>query len=220
MKTYEVEYLSREKRMDVAKVHRKKFDTLETAQRFLCNQFKVSGTGERRIMCGLLCEKETVQGAIRMRIHKRIGEGEWEASPWISSQSETLTVTAEKVARTAHEGQYRNDGIEPYANHPRRVAGRFQHPTYQAVAWLHDVVEDTDMTLKDLRERGFSEEIVEAVDAITHKEDQDYLGYILEVRRNLIAKSVKMADIHDNMTDGISKDKRDKYNMALFVLDC
>jgi len=127
---------------------------------------------------------------------------------------------AEQIAREAHKGQTRWDGIEPYIKHPERVAGQFRDATHKAVAWLHDVVEDTEATLDDLRFFGFSEEILDAVSAITHRSDQDYISYILTVRRNKIARAVKIADIRDNLVDITSKNHRDKYDLALFVLEC
>lgn len=131
-----------------------------------------------------------------------------------------MMALAEEIARKAHEGQTRWDGIEPYINHPKRVAEQFRDEVSKTVAWLHDVVEDTDTTLDDLRGYGFSQIILDAVDAITRKRGQMYLEYILTVRGNWVARWVKQADIRDNLTDTTSKNHRDKYDMALFILDC
>jgi (p)ppGpp synthase/HD superfamily hydrolase len=92
---------------------------------------------------------------------------------------------------------------KPYTSHLRRVAkpftGERDWDTAAAVAWLHDIVEDTDCTLADLYELGFSEEIVHAVDAITHREGEALEDYWERVKANVIARAVKVkGDIPDN----------------------
>jgi len=68
------------------------------------------------------------------------------------------------------------------------------------VAVLHDIVEDTDITLDDLKEKGFDDEIVVAVDAITRREDETkYFDFIERVKKNDIARIVKIYDLEDNM---------------------
>jgi (p)ppGpp synthase/HD superfamily hydrolase len=67
------------------------------------------------------------------------------------------------------------------------------------VAILHDVVEDSDITLQDLRREGFSEEIVTAVDCLTKREGEPYAQLIARAKVNPTAKAVKLADLRDNM---------------------
>jgi len=64
---------------------------------------------------------------------------------------------------------------------------------------LHDVVEDTDWTLERLREEGFSDEVLEAVDCLTHRGGESYQEFVERVRANPIARQVKIADLEDNM---------------------
>lgn len=66
------------------------------------------------------------------------------------------------------------------------------------VALLHDVIEDTDVTVNDLREAGFSDEVVLAVSVITKKADEDYEEYLNRVKQNPIALRVKIADMEHN----------------------
>lgn len=106
--------------------------------------------------------------------------------------------TARVVAITAHAGAYDKLG-EPYLNHVRRVVASQVRPDYRAVAWLHDVVEDTGVTLDDLRDIGFPDEVVEAVDAITHRPSEPRSDYYARVRANKIAWAVKLADVIDNV---------------------
>lgn len=104
---------------------------------------------------------------------------------------------AKGVAEKAHRGQTEKNG-KPYINHPLTVAGKVKTETEKIVALLHDVVEDSDITLEDIAKYGFSEEVVEAVDAITKKEGQTYGEYIEKVKTNIIAVKVKIADLTHN----------------------
>jgi hypothetical protein len=108
---------------------------------------------------------------------------------------------AEMVARWFHAGQT-DMASKPYVEHLARVARPFSYPAFpvaEAVAWLHDVVEDTDCTLTDLEELGFSDEIVTAVQAITQDKGEPLEDYWLRVRANPIARAVKVkGDIPDN----------------------
>lgn len=112
----------------------------------------------------------------------------------------TLLAQAERLATSAHEGQFDKAG-RPYIEHPRRVANRVWdvdgRPAAVCVAWLHDVVEDTDVTLDDLREAGFDDAIVAAVDALTRR-DGEGDAYYRRVAASELAMVVKRADIWDN----------------------
>ena len=66
------------------------------------------------------------------------------------------------------------------------------------VALLHDVIEDTDFMLDDLRNRGFSNKVVEAIEVMTHLPKVSYEDYLRNIKRNPIAKKVKLADIRHN----------------------
>jgi len=107
---------------------------------------------------------------------------------------------AEQVASEAHAGQTDKAG-RPYLEHPRRVAARVQTTTSDpdaiAVAWLHDVVEDTPITLSRLRELGFSDTVIEAVDALTRRPGEED-EYYRRVAANDVARVVKLADLWDN----------------------
>jgi (p)ppGpp synthase/HD superfamily hydrolase len=71
--------------------------------------------------------------------------------------------------------------------------------TAMIVAVLHDVVEDTGWTLEQLRERGFSEEVLAAVDCVTNRTGENYEEFIERVQTNPIACEVRIADLEDNM---------------------
>lgn len=114
-----------------------------------------------------------------------------------------LRSLAFSVASIAHHGQVDKCG-RPYLLHPVRVAVAVKrqggNAELEAVALLHDVVEDTDWTLEDLESAGFPLVVLEAVDAITRRDGEDYVDYLLRVRENQLALAVKCADITDNLS--------------------
>ena len=105
--------------------------------------------------------------------------------------------TAIEIAVSAHKGQIRKDG-SPYILHPLRLMMAVQTEAEKIVAVLHDVVEDTDFTLAQIQQRGFSREVVEALKLVTHDPEQTYDEYISDIARNPIATAVKLADLKDN----------------------
>lgn len=114
-----------------------------------------------------------------------------------------LVTEAKELATRAHQGQFDKSGA-PYIGHPERVAGHVaQHAAgedlevAQAVAWLHDVVEDTPVTLADLA-RQFPADVVAAVDAMTKRSGEEPDDYYRRVCANRIARAVKNADLDDN----------------------
>lgn len=104
---------------------------------------------------------------------------------------------AYEIAKKAHLGQIDKAG-EDYIKHPEKVASFVNSDEEKAVAYLHDVIEDTELTLEDLREYGFSEEVLKAVDVITKKKGQDYQSYLNLVKTNELARVVKLADLRHN----------------------
>ena len=105
---------------------------------------------------------------------------------------------AVSIAARAHRGQKDKAGA-PYLLHPLRMMLRMDTEAAMMAAVLHDVVEDTEWTLERLREAGFSEEVLEAVDCLTHREGESYQQFVERVRTNPIARQVKIADLEDNM---------------------
>lgn len=89
---------------------------------------------------------------------------------------------------------------KPYIFHPLRVMMQFDDEDAQIVAVLHDVIEDSEFKLADLEEMGFSETIIDAIDAITNRKDRSYADYLVKVKQNPLALRVKLADIHDNVS--------------------
>lgn len=104
---------------------------------------------------------------------------------------------AYNIASKAHKGQ-KDKGGEDYFNHPLTVSNRLSEEKEKIVALLHDVIEDTDVTVNDLKEAGFSDEVVSAVSTITKKAGEDYEEYLNRVKQNPIALRVKIADMEHN----------------------
>lgn len=116
----------------------------------------------------------------------------------IQQDDEAIEAAAAVVATAAHAGQTRKRG-EKYITHPHAVASVFTDPVLRQIAWLHDVVEDTKITLEDLRGLCFSARVVMAVDALTKREDESYDDRIKRCCMNPDAVRVKIADIAHNI---------------------
>ena len=101
------------------------------------------------------------------------------------------------IALVAHKGQVDKAGVD-YINHPLAVSSKVKGDNAKIVALLHDVVEDTKVTLDDLR-LFFDDEIVEAINLLTHKEEDDYMTYLAKIKENELARMVKLADLENNM---------------------
>jgi len=102
------------------------------------------------------------------------------------------------IAVEAHAGQKDRNGAS-YILHPLRVMARVQSDDEKIVAILHDVVEDTDWTFDDLRQEGFSAELIAALDCVTKREGEAYEDFVKRSASNVLAKRVKIADLEDNM---------------------
>ena len=103
-----------------------------------------------------------------------------------------------KLMYEKHKDQVDKQGI-PYVFHPFIVANNMKTEEETIVALLHDIVEDTDMKLDDLQKLGFSNTVIEAIDTLTHKDNEEYSDYIERISKNKLATKVKIADLHHNM---------------------
>ena len=108
-----------------------------------------------------------------------------------------LTKKALRISFEAHKNQTDKSGM-PYVYHPFYLAEQMDDELSTCVALLHDVVEDTDITLDELRSRGFPDEVTEALSLMTHSDDVPYLDYVRAMKDNPIARKVKLADLAHN----------------------
>ena len=102
------------------------------------------------------------------------------------------------ICVTKHTGQRDKTG-KAYFQHPMRVAMRCERDEEKIVALLHDVIEDTDVTAEWLKKEGFPEVIVEAVESVTRKHDEDYGDFVKRAKQNAIGRMVKLHDLEDNL---------------------
>jgi GTP diphosphokinase / guanosine-3',5'-bis(diphosphate) 3'-diphosphatase len=106
-----------------------------------------------------------------------------------------------EIAAAAHAGQVDKAGA-PYVFHPLRIMLAVNTPHERMAAVLHDVVEDTDVTLARLESEGFPAEVTLAIDALTKRPGESRLDAARRASANPIARKVKMADVSDNMNLG------------------
>lgn len=135
-----------------------------------------------------------------------------------------LTKKALRVAFDAHKDQIDKTGL-PYVFHPFHLAEQFDDEESICVALLHDVVEDTDITINDLEKLGFTESIIEAIKLLTHDNNVEYMDYVKEIKKNPLAKRVKLADLKHNsdssrldVVDSYALEREKKYKKAIEYL--
>lgn len=122
-----------------------------------------------------------------------------------------------KLATEKHKGQKRWNGND-FIIHPIAVADACHTNMLKILGVSHDLLEDTKTTLKELCSLGYSQRMLEALDALTHKNDDTYMQYILIVMMNKDARYVKMRDLRHNMSDLKKGSILDKYELAYHIL--
>ena len=110
-----------------------------------------------------------------------------------------LTKKAMKIAYDAHRGQVDAGGV-PYVFHPLHLAEQMEDEASACVALLHDIVEDTDVTLEQLAQ-DFPPEVIQAVALLTNNPQESYFEYVRKIRGNRIATVVKLADLEHNSAE-------------------
>lgn len=135
-----------------------------------------------------------------------------------------LTRKAMKIAYDAHHGQVDKGGL-PYIFHPLHLAEEMEDEVSCCAALLHDVAEDTSVTLEDLA-KEFPPEVIAVLELLTHREDVPYFDYVRSIRANPIAVKIKLADIAHNsdqsrcpeMSEEHRRYFRHKYETAKAIL--
>lgn len=135
-----------------------------------------------------------------------------------------MTKKALKLSFEAHKDQVDKSGM-PYVYHPFHLAEQMNDENTTIVALLHDVAEDTNITVDDIRKMGFNEEVCVALKLMTHDENVPYMNYVKKLKDNPIAKAVKLADLKHNsdltrldIVDEKVLKRVDKYKMAIGIL--
>lgn len=137
-----------------------------------------------------------------------------------------MTLKAMRLAYKAHLGQVDGNNM-PYIFHPYHLAEQMDDEITCTVALLHDVVEDTEVTIEEL-EQEFPLEVTDAIRLLTHGEGVDYFDYVREIKKNPIAKRVKLEDLKHNSDESRNADAsfteerlarwREKYTKAKEIL--
>ncbi|PGR32114.1 GTP pyrophosphokinase [Bacillus cereus] len=104
---------------------------------------------------------------------------------------------AHEIAKKAHAGQVDKAGMD-YIKHPEAVARFVNTAEEKATAYLHDVLEDTEITANDLLSAGIPHNVVEAVQVLTKEKYTPYFEYLCRVKENSLARTVKLADLKHN----------------------
>lgn len=116
-----------------------------------------------------------------------------------------------QLAAIYHAGQFDKMG-KPYILHPLRVMSNLGLDVLEAdriVAILHDALEDTELTEENLREEGYTEEVITAIKLLTKTKGYDEEEYFRNILNNPIARKVKIKDLEDNMDYRRLKNKLD-----------
>jgi len=102
------------------------------------------------------------------------------------------------IASLTHTGQVDKAG-EPYILHPLRVMMKLKDEKQRIVAVLHDVIDDTDLTIQDLSDQGLDYELVKIILTLTRRKDETYDEYLNRICYDRFAMEIKLADLEDNM---------------------
>ena len=135
-----------------------------------------------------------------------------------------MTKKALKLCFDVHKEQVDKSGL-PYVFHSIHLAEQMETEDTTIVALLHDVVEDSDLTLDDLRQMGFGVAVIAALALLTHDPAVEYMDYVRAVKDNPIARAVKLADLRHNSdltrldtVDEKALARREKYLQAMSLL--
>lgn len=133
-----------------------------------------------------------------------------------------LVDLAAGIAREAHRGQLYGGKEDYFEAHVEKVAERVRNAGYSdkhiAVAYLHDVVEDTEITLQELYDAGMPPEVVMSVEAMTHREGESYMAYLWRASENKFARVVKYHDMKQNLSCNPTARQTVKYTMGIDFL--
>ncbi len=132
-------------------------------------------------------------------------------------------MNCEQIATIAHSGQCRRDAITGYIEHPRQAVSRVWGTGREAsllidIAWLHDVLEDTEETAASLPTKGVRPEVIRAVEILTHSRIETYTHYLSRIKKDPLAVKVKIADMLANLADEPTEYQIKKYAKGIALL--
>ncbi len=125
------------------------------------------------------------------------------------------------IACDAHQGQSSING-EPYILHPLRLLIKAKSNEEKIIAALHDVIEKSNISLADLKNKGFDQNIISSIDSLSRRRGESYVDYIARLMKNNISVKIKLLDLADNIKihsenndNGIYDAKINQYKNAL-----
>ena len=134
------------------------------------------------------------------------------------------TKRAMQIAYDAHKNQKDKSGL-PYIFHPIHLAEQMHDENSTIVALLHDVVEDTNISIEILISEGFNQDVIEAIKCLTHLAGITYEDYIYHIKNNALATKVKLVDLAHNSQierfdtiDEVALKRLEKYKNAIKIL--
>ena len=116
-----------------------------------------------------------------------------------------------QIALDAHTGQKDLDG-KPVILHPIAVGIMGSDDAEIKAGFLHDVVEDSELTIDDLRRKGVDGEVLAALELLTHDKETDYFEYVYRIAHsgNYTAIHTKINDLKHNLDRGRKSYQRAK----------
>jgi (p)ppGpp synthase/HD superfamily hydrolase len=134
----------------------------------------------------------------------------------------TVIDIARAIAESAHQGQFRSDGVTPYIDHPETVANmvRLYGGTTEAIAaaWLHDVRKNTKVTYDDLLSAKIPIHIIEIVKLLTKSGDQVSDAEFMNIVKDPNARLVKMCDMLHNLSGTPTFTAAQRYKKHLQII--
>lgn len=121
------------------------------------------------------------------------------------------------IAAKIHHGQKDKQGVN-YILHPISVMMAASTLEEKVLAILHDTIEDSELTIEELRKKGFSASILEALSLITKIKEEDYFAYLKRVKTNALSLKVKILDVENNLRKGCPAELKKRYEKALTFL--
>ena len=119
------------------------------------------------------------------------------------------------IACEAHQGQSSING-EPYILHPLRLLIKAKSNEERIIAILHDVIEKTNISLADLKNKGFDQNIISSIDSLSRRRNESYIEYIERLMQNKISAKIKLLDLADNIKIHSENNDNGIYDVKIF----
>ena len=137
------------------------------------------------------------------------------------TEDEYFLELAKQLAKEYHKGQVDKAGVDYFSGHITSVVNGVNTIEEKIVAYLHDTLEDTELSYLDLMVLGFSDKVINGVIFITKHKEESYKDYLEHVKSNELATAVKLSDLTNNMDlsrlkeiTEVDKKRLEKYKKA------